>query len=237
MAEMKARAKAKKKSRRSQSRKPQHRFPLGRRPGNHPTDETVLDAAEELFAKEGFGVSLRAIANKARVNESLLIHYFSNKKNLIATTFMRRAKVLAHEHIQLLDLLEARAEPPSLEEVVRAWLIPAYNMQRRSAGNAAFLKMSARLEYETSPDNSELRNLVWQGSMQRFITALRRAAPQLDEKAVYWRTIFMIGAFLYTAFENHRISTLSNGLCDPRDADDAIAQFVPFLVGGLQQPS
>ena len=209
--------------------------PLGRRPGNYPTHETVLNAAEALFAKDGFGVSLRIIAKKARVNESLLIHYFGSKKGLIAATFLRRAQVLSSEHIQLLDLLESRPEPPSIEDIVRAWLTPAYNMQRRSAGNAAFLKMSARLEYETSPNQLELRNLVWQGSMQRYVTALLRAAPHLEGKAVYWRTIFMIGAFLYTAFENHRISVLSNGLCDPRDADDALAQLIPFVVGGLQQ--
>src|SRR5205814_746477 len=99
----------------------------------------------------------------------------------------------------------------------RAYLIPAYNMKRRSAGGVAFLKLQARLQLEPSPGNLELRTLVHEESMQRFIGAFRRAAAHLDAKALYWRTVFMVGAFQYAVAESHRVEVLSDGLCDASD--------------------
>src|SRR5437762_9347060 len=105
---------------------------LGRRPGNNPTRETILDAAEETFAKSGYaGTSLREIANKADVNQALLHHYFGSKDGLFKAIFLRRGQELGRERLELLDLLEQRPTSPRLEEIVRAYLIPAFNMKRR----------------------------------------------------------------------------------------------------------
>jgi AcrR family transcriptional regulator len=209
--------------------------PLGRRPGNHPTRDTILDAAEELFARSGYAAaSVREIAAKAGVNQALVHHYFASKDGLFKAIFVRRGHELARERLQLLDLIEGRAAAPTLEEVVRAYLIPAYNMKRRGAGGVAFLKLQARLALVPSAANLELRTLVHEEPMQRFIAALRRAAPHLDGKALYWRTVFMVGAFAYAVSESHRIEVLSSGLCDAHDADETLAHLVAFLVGGLE---
>jgi AcrR family transcriptional regulator len=211
-------------------------WPLGRRPGNHSTRDTMLDAAEEVFARSGYAAaSLREIAAKARVNQALVRHYFASKDGLFKAIFLRRGRELARERLELLDLLEKRAAAPTLEEIVRAYLIPAYNMKRRSAGGVAFIKLQARLAFEPSPGNLELRTLVHEETMQRFIAAFRRAAPHLDAKALYWRTVFMVGAFQYAVSEAHRVEVLSDGLCDVHDADQTLAHLVPFLVGGFER--
>ena len=207
---------------------------LGRRPGNNPTRETILDAAEETFAKSGYaGTALREIANKAGVNQALLHHYFGSKDGLFKAIFLRRGQELSRERLELLDLLEQRPTPPTLEEIVRAYLIPAFNMKRRGAGGIAFLKLQAQLQAEPSAISLELRTLVYQEPMQRFVAALKRAEPHLDAKAVYWRTVFMVGAFHYTISDAHRLDVLSQGVCNATDPDEAFAHLVPFLVGGL----
>ena len=209
---------------------------LGRRPGNNPTRETILDAAEETFAKSGYaGTSLREIASRAGVNQALVHHYFGSKDGLFKAIFLRRGQELGRERLELLELLEKRATPPTLEEIVRAYLIPAFNMKRRGPGGIAFLKLQAQLQAEPSSISMKLRTLVYEEPMQRFIAALKRAVPHLDAKAVYWRTVFMVGAFHYTISDAHRLDVLSRGVCNATDPDEAFEHLVPFLVGGLER--
>jgi AcrR family transcriptional regulator len=56
----------------------------GRRPGTSTSREDIVKAARELFAKRGYqGATMRAIAAKAGVDPSLVVHFFGNKVNLL----------------------------------------------------------------------------------------------------------------------------------------------------------
>lgn len=49
----------------------------------HATAERILSAAQEIFIAKGFdGSSINDIANKAKINKSLIYHHFSNKAEL-----------------------------------------------------------------------------------------------------------------------------------------------------------
>jgi AcrR family transcriptional regulator len=210
----------------------------GRRPGTTSTREEILDAAEETFAASGYaGTSLRQISKKAQVNQALLHHYFGSKEGLFKGIFLRRGQQLSRERLELLDLLEQRSgTPPSLEEIVRAYLIPAFNMKRRGAGGIAFLKLQAQLLAEPAANSRELRAEVYEKMMHRYVAALNRALPSLDPKAVFWRLMFMVGAFNYTIAYSHHLDALSGGLCNSQDHEEAFAHIVPFLVRGLGAP-
>jgi AcrR family transcriptional regulator len=57
----------------------------GRRPGNSTSREDIVKAARELFAKRGYQeATMRAIAAKAGVDASLVVHFFGSKMNLLA---------------------------------------------------------------------------------------------------------------------------------------------------------
>ena len=57
----------------------------GRRPGASTSREDIVRAARELFAKRGYQeATMRAIATKAGVDASLVVHFFGNKVNLLA---------------------------------------------------------------------------------------------------------------------------------------------------------
>ncbi|HEY1356042.1 MAG TPA: TetR family transcriptional regulator [Solirubrobacterales bacterium] len=57
----------------------------GRRPGNSTSREDIRKAASELFATRGYeGATMRAIAAKAGVDPSLVVHFFGSKVNLLA---------------------------------------------------------------------------------------------------------------------------------------------------------
>lgn len=51
--------------------------------GEHATAEKILEAAQDVFITKGFeGSSINDIANKAKINKSLIYHHFSNKADL-----------------------------------------------------------------------------------------------------------------------------------------------------------
>jgi hypothetical protein len=81
--------------------------------------------------------------------------------------------------------------PPSVEEIVRAFLAPAFNLKRRGAGGIAFLRLQARMQNEPPELTQELRTFVYEESVQRCIKALRRALPDVDPKTIFWRITFV----------------------------------------------
>ena len=50
-----------------------------------PTRDRILDAAEELFAEQGFASSLRNITSSAGVNLAAVNYHFGSKEELIRT--------------------------------------------------------------------------------------------------------------------------------------------------------
>lgn len=51
----------------------------------------ILDAAEELFADQGYrGVSMSAVARAAGISQTGLVHYFATKDDLLAAVLDRR---------------------------------------------------------------------------------------------------------------------------------------------------
>lgn len=207
---------------------------LGRRPGQNDTREMILDAAEMLFSAHGHAAtSLRQISAKAGVNQSLVSHYFGSKDGLYQAVFLRRGAQLANARLALLDRLEQGGDVPSLEDLVRAYLRPAFDLKRTGAGGLAFLNLQARLYAEPPAMAQSLRATLYDLAMQRYIAAIRRTMPDLSPETVYWRMVFAVGAYLYTIADLHRIGSLSGGQCDPSDLDKSFDQIVTFLVGGL----
>lgn len=59
----------------------------GRRPGNQATRQTILTAARDAFAANGFAcTTIRSIAAAAGVDPALVHHYFGSKDRLLLAT-------------------------------------------------------------------------------------------------------------------------------------------------------
>jgi AcrR family transcriptional regulator len=211
----------------------------GRRPGRNTTRDDILDAAEETFAAGGYaGTSLREIAARAAVNQALLHHYFGTKEGLFQAIFVRRGHALARERLRLLTALEQRpGAPPSVEEIVGAFLTAAYDLKRGGAGGIAFLQLQARLHTEAQWIDRDLRHVVYDEPIQRYLAALRRSLPDVDQATLYWRFIFALGSYLYTISDAHRLETISGRKCDPQNLDESLRQLVGFLTAGLSAPA
>ena len=75
----------------------------GRRPGGPDTRATILVAARELFAVQGFaGTSVRAVATAAGVDAALVHHYFGTKDDL----FLAALELRVDPRTALLPVIE-----------------------------------------------------------------------------------------------------------------------------------
>jgi AcrR family transcriptional regulator len=214
------------------------------RPASQPGDqlgkrEKILDVAEDVFAEHGYApTSLRNIAKRASVNPALIAYYFDSKERLFEEVFKRRGTVIARRWHELLDELEARpGSVPSAEELLRAYLTAEFEMKLSGAPGQSFVRLQARVHDETDAMHFRLRREVYDEATQRYLAALERALPNVDPADIYWRMMFIIGAFLYMMSGVDRLDDLSGGRFTSGNIDELIARLTNFVVGGMERPT
>jgi AcrR family transcriptional regulator len=199
------------------------------------TRDALLDVAEQLFSQAGYAAtSFRDIAADAEVNAALISYYFRTKRLLFEAVYKRRVRELTDRWNQLLDELESRrGQPPTVEELLRAYLLPQFEVKHSSKGGMAFVRLQTRLHSEPDEVSFALRREVYDAVGRRFIAAIERALPDLDAADVNWRFIFIVGAGLYMIGDVDRLSDLSSGRFDSKDPEEVLQRILTFCVGGI----
>jgi len=201
--------------------------------------EKIFDVAEEVFAERGYApTSLRQIAQRASVNPALIAYYFGSKERLFEEVFKRRGTLIAQRWDELLDELEARpGRPPTVEELLRAYLTAEFEMKTSGPGGQRFVRLQARVHDETDAMHFRLRRDVYDVTTKRYLAALERALPDLDPADIYWRMMFVIGAFLYMMSGVDRLDDLSGGRYQSNDVNELVERLTTFVVAGMQGPT
>ena len=209
---------------------------LVRRAARVATVEKILDFAEKEFAARGYAATpLHRIAAGAKVNEALINYYFGSKEKLYHAVFLRRGRELTQERLRLLDELESGSSRPSVEDLIRSFIAPAIAMWYH--GQADFLRLQARLQNEPKELTRKLRALVYDEATLRYVNAFKAALPDVDPAAIAWRTVMMIGAYLYVLADPSRLEQLSGGTSDVRSEEEVVRELTAFLAGGFQHPA
>ena len=82
--------------------------------------DAILDAAEWVFAENGFhGATTRAIGERAQANAALIHYYFGSKEALYEAVVARRSGAINDERRARLAALHA-AGRPTLEQILDA---------------------------------------------------------------------------------------------------------------------
>src|SRR5436305_7550725 len=153
------------------------------------TRESLMDAAESLFAERGIqAASLRAITEQAAANLAAVHYHFGSKQGLVRAVFSRRLAPLNAERLRRLEACEAAGG--GIEPVLHAFLAPALDMTRE-ASHGAFGRLMGRAFME--PDNETREILIEQFSevFHRFTAAFARLLPELPEREIVWRFHFI----------------------------------------------
>lgn len=201
--------------------------------------EKILDIGEQLFATQGFsGTSVRDIAAHAGVNQAMIGYHFGSKTGLFEAVFKRRGLFVVQRRMELLDALEGRrGQPPTVRELIEAYLRPQFDMKRSGPAGLAFCRLQARLHNEPEEVAFRLRREVYDISTKRYIAALERCLPKVSAADVCFRMMFLIGTYLYMLADVDRLDDLSDHRFNAKDLDELVARMVAFLVGGLEAPS
>jgi len=194
------------------------------------TKDKILDSAERLFSEAGYAAtSLRHIIAGAQVNLAAIHYHFGSKEGLLDQLILRRVDPVNRQRIAMLDRFEAEAggAPVELEKVLEAFLAPATEMAKH---HPEMSRLMGRLHAEGQVTAVFQRH--FETTKRRFIEALRRALPHLDEREFLWRLHFVIGSMAHT-------------LCSPPFAAESArdswqvrtALLVAFLSAGLRAPA
>jgi AcrR family transcriptional regulator len=197
--------------------------------------DRILDAAEEHFSRHGFwGVTIREVAQEAKVDTALLHYYFETKRGLFDAVFARRAEIVNQERIDSIDAYVAQAgENITAEGVIDAFLQPI--LKRAAQGDQRWHNYFALIAQvnNTPAWGGETMGRTFDAVIQRLVAALRKALPDASEQDLYWSYHFLSGALTLTLSQTGRIDRLSNGVCKSNDFDSIRARMTPFIASGF----
>ena len=202
------------------------------------TPEKILATAEIMFADQGYhAVSLRSMTREAGVNMAAIHYHFGSKQALLEQIFERRCQPMNKERLRLLALCrEDAGRPPMLEQILEAYLRPSLIWTDDSDGARRFLRLRAVLSHEAETLAAKLISRHFNEVTRTFAAALRDVLPELTEVEVWWRFQFLLSAQYYTLSNPGRVVILSNGVCDPTDAEEALRHMVPACAAVFRAP-
>ena len=212
----------------------------GRRANNagNDTRERILDAAEQLFAENGYSnVSTRRIADQAHANIAGAHYHFGSKEALLEAVFKRRLDVVnAERERRLENCVRAAGGRPNIEDVLEAFLGPAFRLSSTEAGR----RFNLLLGRSSTDPNPEVRRIVfdvYDSVGCCFVEAAAAACPHLSKRELFWRLACVYGAMLYIRADNGRLQKLFGPDFTLSDVDGALAFAMPFLATGMRAPA
>lgn len=204
----------------------------------HPTGERILDAAEALFARDGFSaVTVRQIMRKAEADVSLAYYHFKSKRDLFDAVMLRRAEHLNRIRLEALEAVEQRHpdDLATVKEIIDAFLDPLLDLLASDHEEwRPYFALIGQVN-SSSEWGGECMTRYFDPLVARFIEALKKAMPQSDDADLYWCYQFLSGALTLTFAETGRIDNLSGGVCRSTDMAAIKARMSRFIAAGFER--
>lgn len=199
------------------------------------TIEQIYDAAEELFSQRGlYGVTLKDVANKVGVHQSLLHYYFKDKKDLFDAVIARRAPVTIERRMAALDAYERDAAGNvTVEGALHAYLDVDLELHGRGdMGWRNYGRLGAQMS-NTAEWGAELMDTHFDVVVLRLIDLIQQALPDCPRDDLFWGYHFVTGGLMLTLGRTGRIDKLSSGLCRSDDFDAVKERMARFMAAGF----
>lgn len=199
------------------------------------TKGRILDAAERLFAEQGFAAtSLRDVTAAAGVNLAAVNYHFGSKAALLEAVVRRALGDVNADRRCRLDALEGAGRQPAVEELLDAFVSPAYALfARHGARGRPLARLVGRAMGEPGEEIRRVVIAVTGEIEERYLRAFALALPHLPADELWWRFRSAIGVL---------VSHLSGLLADPGaaegdSAEPACAWTITFLAAALRAPA
>jgi AcrR family transcriptional regulator len=196
--------------------------------------EKLLRSAEVLFSTKEFReVSVREIAAHAGINSALVVYYFNGKQALFEEVFRIHAAPLSRKRMKRLKIITKNGRKPSVEEILKAWLLPWLRLENNQNAPAIHLGVIANLSNEKWK-YAKKDSRYMQRTHNAFIEALYSCLPYLSTETLMWRLHFVIGALVFGIRQPASLLALSGGCCDSNNLEAAFDQILPYAVAGFR---
>ncbi|MCI5077878.1 TetR/AcrR family transcriptional regulator [Oricola sp.] len=198
------------------------------------TRARILDAAERLFAQNGFeGASMRDIAAEAGVPVALVNFHGGAKEALFATVVARRADVLAQHRLQALDAARASGAPLDLAVLLGCFIRPYLAL---AASGEPQWTAYARLIAHVSADERwrPISERCFDPTAAVFVEELSGLFPGQDTQRLAAAFVFSISAMLSLATSRWRIEAMAGASGQPAEADAWADFLIGFCEGGFR---
>lgn len=199
------------------------------------TQKKILDAAETLFAREGFEqTSLRQITQEADVNLASVNYHFGSKKALIQAVVARYMNVFMPALEAQLKQLDDKPEIDSLA-VFASFKAPLISLdQVNKRGTEHFLRLLGFAYSETQGHLRRYTQTVFGDVLQHLLALLHRANPKLTEQDMFWRLHFVLGATVFAQVSGQALIEIAQAEFDEQaDIQTVIEHLITFIAGGL----
>ncbi len=204
----------------------------------------MLDAAEKLFAHEGYhGTSVRAITNEAGAHLASINYHFGSKEDLLKEVLERRLVPINQERLKMLEvaLREAAQEghPPAILEIVKAFAEPLFTRAQRSDSMVTFSNI---VQISLARHDSTVGALflgIMRPVLIAFIEAIGQALPGLDAKHLHMKFHFMLGSMLHgmrmlSMARNPAQRKLHSEFTIGLDPETLMEHMYKYIVAGLE---
>ena len=163
----------------------------------------ILDAAEKLFAQNGYhNTSMRKITAEADVNLAAINYHFGSKEALLEEVFKRRLIPLNAIRSEAMDSVKNEARnsgrSPAAADVLRAFVEPTVRFCCLEPGASHF---SALVGRSMSDADATFRTIFYQYILPLFkqmSALLSESLPDISPQKVFLRLQFAIGATSHT---------------------------------------
>ncbi len=199
-------------------------------PARSERQQAILRAAEQLFAQRGFNsVTIRQIADAAKVPLALVGYYFHHKEGLFRAVFAQHG----HRHHEAMRALEearrGASEPDGLHRVVEAFVQPMLRWRSDSASRHYARLLARELAQATPEAESALQQHI-DPLLQRFLDALQAALPKASRADLADALRFTLGA-VQAHLGDHRLDQLLPGQgAEP----GSTLRLCGFIAGGIR---
>jgi len=202
------------------------------------TKNKILDAAESLFAVQGFnGTSLREITSQAEVNLAAVNYHFGSKKELIKSVMSRYMNELSPRlESALIEVCER--ENLSLLEVFSAFIEPLLSLNEfKENGTSNFLQLLGRGYTDSQGFLRWFLTTQYPGVINNFVKAVQKAYPELTAEEMFWRLHFTMGTVVFTMSSSDALMDIAKSDFDKTiDIAGVIKKVIPYVAAGVAAP-
>ncbi len=195
--------------------------------------ERILSVAEELFAEKGYyGVGVREIASKAKVNIAAINYYFGSKKGLYLEVF-EKIFIPRTQEIRQKFRESIKRDQLSLENVVKSLVEAVFSSfpteKERNVHFSLFIRaLTQHSEATELIVEKGLKPLIKEvvGTLKNFV--------HLSETELYLSVFSIIGQIIQFQFLGHFVKETLKKDNKTGFTEDLISHIVKFSLKGLE---